>query len=136
VTEKQKLQAIAVDDFGGTLITDDRSHALFRFEVGGSPLDIALPKEALSSMLQGVVRVYSELQDHQKLSASSRPVFSVDWWEIGMSAEGTIVLSLRLPGCGFLSFELAPQMIPQIQETLAALTSEPSMLRRPETPLS
>src|SRR5690606_3947724 len=109
------------------LVSDDKKHAVFKFEIDGGEVAVAYPGEHLPVLVQAAAACHSIVDDRPKFSDREVQVFPVNWFELGFGPEGEFILSLRIDGGGFLSFGLPPGMIPKIQESLAVMTgAEPN----------
>jgi hypothetical protein len=111
--------AVVIEKIVGSLTTDDGLHMLLKVSSpGGRELELAFPFEALGHLLEAAARSSMEGAKAQKLDSRVKPAFPVSWWELGLTHDGNVVLSLTLSSGAILVFNLDRQMATGILETL------------------
>jgi hypothetical protein len=118
----ENVAALRIDEILGSSTSDDGAFALFKTLAGGSEVIVAVPREQLVQLITAAATASRACESIIQRDPNLRQVLPVEWWEFGVNPDKSFAfLSFRLPGGSQISFQVPPQWIPQMRETLEVM---------------
>lgn len=127
----------------GSMIADDGETILTGFKNGDVEFAVAMDAEralnAITALLHGLYEVQKldgSAQDKSLGRSRAQMSLTPDWYELGISEDGQVVLTLRIQNGPKIAFVLPGEMPKSILETLQVVVSGNYGNDTPDIPLN
>lgn len=119
--------AFSTEGIDGVTVSDDGSHAFFKFKSASTDLTVAMPAASLMNLISSTSHAFSKAQKIVQSNQVANHVFQTERWEIASRQDGkNLVISFQLPGGAKMSYQISRNAAAFFHEALGASLAAPT----------